>query len=480
MVDILFYILIECNLDVHDSFGEVEPVITDENFHILKLEDGEGHIVLSQEHSLILYCEKGFADGEKKVLVKGKNGKESTKTMPIPMMSAKQKEPVKEIKANCKNGHYFVMGDGSEKSLEELKCAEHNRGNIKYTTTKCGENIGVIVEIGFHINDEWVKIFEVCHNRELAWTAWAHYKLDPTNKAYQKVGRDGIRFSGDGQEKFDNLHTKNADLLYVKNVQIETFTKLLGNKKKAEEIVDLEGDKYLARGHLAAKVDFIFIFAQLATFFLVNAQPQFQCVNAGNWLYIEIHTRTGVHAIGHEAIIYSGTSGILSYDRKQLFLSVDQKNVKKIPVPKIYYKMIIFPHLNEGIVAITINNPFIKELKAEYMYCDDVMDETNFFNWGDTDRKDFERGYTYACTISSFYNNPQMRKELPKSIPGLSTPIKDLKLLSLKVLTTNHRHPLQPPQHHNKDEHKQKQPAHQEHPQKPPQNSYAHALRSKL
>lgn len=45
--------------------------------------------------------------------------------------------------------------------------------------------------------------------------------------------------------------------------------------------------QFLARGHLAAKTDFIYATGQRATFYFINAAPQWQPFNAGNWNWLE-------------------------------------------------------------------------------------------------------------------------------------------------------------------------------------------------
>lgn len=45
--------------------------------------------------------------------------------------------------------------------------------------------------------------------------------------------------------------------------------------------------QFLARGHLAAKSDFVFATAQRATFYFINCAPQWQPFNAGNWNNLE-------------------------------------------------------------------------------------------------------------------------------------------------------------------------------------------------
>lgn len=45
--------------------------------------------------------------------------------------------------------------------------------------------------------------------------------------------------------------------------------------------------QYLARGHLAAKTDFIYATGQRATFYFINCAPQWQLFNGGNWNMLE-------------------------------------------------------------------------------------------------------------------------------------------------------------------------------------------------
>lgn len=50
-------------------------------------------------------------------------------------------------------------------------------------------------------------------------------------------------------------------------------------------------DYYLARGHLAARADFVYSTHQRATFWYINTAPQWQTFNSGNWKVLEDNLR---------------------------------------------------------------------------------------------------------------------------------------------------------------------------------------------
>lgn len=45
--------------------------------------------------------------------------------------------------------------------------------------------------------------------------------------------------------------------------------------------------QFMSRGHLAAKSDYVFATGQRSTFYFINAAPQWQPFNAGNWNSLE-------------------------------------------------------------------------------------------------------------------------------------------------------------------------------------------------
>ena len=70
----------------------------------------------------------------------------------------------------------------------------------------------------------------------------------------------------------------NAPLLfraYYKKTQLKTVEAILGMKTALIE-KGRRGTRYFAKGHLAPDADFIYDVQQDATYYFVNAAPQFQ------------------------------------------------------------------------------------------------------------------------------------------------------------------------------------------------------------
>lgn len=72
--------------------------------------------------------------------------------------------------------------------------------------------------------------------------------------------------------------------MYTQAQQKSTISDIVGSELADKYITNTQ---YLARGHLAAKTDFIYATGQRATFFFINAAPQWQPFNAGNWNWLE-------------------------------------------------------------------------------------------------------------------------------------------------------------------------------------------------
>jgi hypothetical protein len=103
--------------------------------------------------------------------------------------------------------------------------------------------------------------------------------------------------------------------------------------------------------------------------------------------------------------VYTGTYGVMSLsdaqgNLKEIYLYVNGKE-RKIPVPKLYYKVLINRRDSSGIVLIGVNNPHVTldEIKKDYVICTDVSDQISYINW---QKNDIGRGFSYACDVNEF------------------------------------------------------------------------------
>lgn len=104
--------------------------------------------------------------------------------------------------------------------------------------------------------------------------------------------------------------------------------------------------------------------------------------------------------------VYTGTHGVLQFydtdgEAQDIFLDTDDN---KIPVPKVFYKILINKSNDSGVVLIGVNNPHVskQEIRRDYLVCNDVSDKIKYIKWRP---KDIRRGYSYACEVNDFLTN---------------------------------------------------------------------------
>ncbi|GJQ81831.1 hypothetical protein Trydic_g370 [Trypoxylus dichotomus] len=128
-------------------------------------------------------------------------------------------------------------------------------------------------------------------------------------------------------------------------------------------------NRYLARGHLTAKTDFIYGAQQDATFICINAVPQWQTLNAGNWKKLETNLKDLATVRGRDLKIVTGMSDILSYPNDQtgrqtaLYMYADRQQ-KAIPIPKYIWKIAYIEATKEGIAFVGVNDPYFTNAQS--------------------------------------------------------------------------------------------------------------------
>lgn len=389
-----------CKVNINSQLGDPQPLYLypDDSFvEIDHLEKTTGFFHIKSGGIITVFCEHEF-DGR----------------------------PGKRLEVTCVKDNIFKPKGKPQVEIGLIKCSKKMVGStrrIKDTSRTCLGGSGEMAEIGFYVGAVWKPIMEVCHNPADASSKWAHYIIDPMNSGFQKNVERDIKFSL-GNSGFYESETKNkkgeklkmkVDLFYKKEEQRNTFSSILPlGMKTAMELVPKTGDQYLARGHLAANVDQIFGAHQSGTFFFINVAPQWQSFNAGNWYSLEKQLRTFITGLGHRAEVYTGTHGIMKHKGVELYLYIN-KNTKKLPVPKIFYKIVIVHSLKKAIVFIGVNNPLVtdRELKNEYKYCTDISNKLPMVFFTKDQRNNAKSGVMTVCEIGDFLNNLKMKNEGP-------------------------------------------------------------------
>lgn len=284
--------------------------------------------------------------------------------------------------------------------FKSIKCSSHAYHTTRPTHQSC-YNQSDLIQIGFNLTSErFLDIIDVCFDSAAETTLYTHHIQMPQNIGHQRSVPRPHFIRGPFFKR-----TPHINRLFNKNQQRTVFEQTLGHSNISQHLVSEKTSLFLVRGHLTPKADFLFGSQQRATFWLINAAPQWQSFNSGNWERIEQIVRQLIADRNIVVDIYTGTYGIVTYDdidgqSKPIYLS--RVNGSSVPVPKLFYKVVLDVNATRGVAIVGVNNPFasLDEIESEYVVCDDVADELPWFKV--KDRKNVVKGYTYACAVSEF------------------------------------------------------------------------------
>ncbi|XP_022218219.2 uncharacterized protein LOC111071273 [Drosophila obscura] len=303
----------------------------------------------------------------------------------------------KSVTAKCVDGTTFRIGD-KDHDVSAIKCSSWPAFVGKKSGSSCNGGT-TLIHVGFELDGgRFAKQYEVCFNEDEEVTRYVYHTLEPGNN-YYATGVDRITFGAGGY-----FAGKNVDKLYTQVTQKETIDKELG--MDSARYFDSAKNVFLARGHMGAKADFVYAPEQRATFLFINAAPQWQTFNAGNWARVEDGVRAWVSKEKKHVECYTGVWGVTTLPNKDgkqtaLYLAHDANNNGLIPVPKLYFRVVIEPSTRKGIVLIGVNNPHLSldEIKRDYVLCEDISDRINWISWK---KADISAGYSYACEVAEF------------------------------------------------------------------------------
>ncbi|XP_049774412.1 uncharacterized protein LOC126162153 isoform X2 [Schistocerca cancellata] len=360
----------ECSVNVNSpNFPSPQPLLlnpnADRDLSSFLAPDARGDIVVSEGTQLLFACpDSGFK-----------------------LIDAQT------LNATCVSGTVFSV-DGTAYTLSALACKKLPSVSAVNTSAQCDVNNlnAVKVQIGFTVEEEFYKLYEVCFDTE---------ELTPLyTKATVIAGIKGFQTSFPRPDQWEQGQLYGSvDMSNQYRTQRDTLVNLLGvtpeNMSK----------NYLSRGHLAAKADFALGVQQSASFHYANSAPQWYAFNSGNWNQLELDVRDFASKNNFDLEVYTGTYGTLQLEDKNgnqtdIYLYVGTSG-KKVPVPKLFWKVVYEPKSKRAIVFVGVNNPYLSssKLPEEYKLCKQDACRVNWLHWKPTNQT---AGRAYCCEYVEF------------------------------------------------------------------------------
>ncbi|XP_067613399.1 uncharacterized protein [Eurosta solidaginis] len=367
----------DCAFDINGDLNDPAPIFMPHNKLEWLVPNPDGVVELSNGAYIDMYCSKSFM---------------------APFNNRTK------LTAQCLQKQYFLI-DGLIYPFSNFSCTDWPVYTARRTGRPCNGGTDLL-EVGFVLDVGFLRTMDICHNEVHEVTRYVHHVLNPSSAAYQHGVTRPNFITG------DFYGGKNVNNFYTKKHQNATISQIL--VMDASPYFNDTIDVYLARGHLAAKVDFIFGAPQKATFYFVNVAPQWQVFNGGNWERIEDGVRFYARDQSLTLDCYTGTWGVSTLPDvngvpQELYLSFGENNNGLIPVPKIYFCVVISRESRKGIVIVGVNNPHLlmEELFADYVICKDVGKGIDWIGWN---KENPMKGYSYACAVDDF---TKVVKDLP-------------------------------------------------------------------
>lgn len=335
----------------------------------------------------------------------------------------------KSIRVTCVRDRTISSTNSNEIDLENIKCLKPVDSVVKRVPgKKCNHNRNDIIEIGFQVGGKWLRLIEVCHDSDKSATLWVHYVMNPLNDGTQRVIRPQ-----NSRERHKNFiqgnfypNVPNVDYAYCAEGSKKSMRRILGNQTLVDAFLEIDGKNIkISRGHLAAASDFVYGRQQTATFHFLNCAPQWEPFNNGNWNQIEMAIKKMINRINEpNSLVFTGTHGIQTHANFELYLAenaVGGVTQQRIPIPKLFYKIVIMPKLKKGVVFVGVNDLHATQaqLNGGYRLCADVIHLVSHVNDIRNSLKQINNGFIYACDVDSFMAGLKAAKAdtLPTVIP---------------------------------------------------------------
>ncbi|XP_017770275.1 PREDICTED: uncharacterized protein LOC108558003 [Nicrophorus vespilloides] len=272
--------------------------------------------------------------------------------------------------ARCISGKYAILSASVD--IGDIKCRQTPKATVRNERISC-INRGRLLFIGFSLTDRFITFIKLCFDDFYLTTKYTEHIVSKAICAHQA----NIQRSEFTEDNLFNLQ-EGVREIYKKSMQMTKINKVLGLN-----YVENSGNKYLSRGHLAAKVDFLYAAQQHGTFKYANALPQWQTLNLNQWYTLEKNIRDYSCNNNLDLIVYTGGFKVMTLvDVRNYGYYIYMYN-QKIPVPKYFWKVIRNPATGDGIAFIALNNPYSTDTPE--ITCRNVCSQITWLTWNRSD-----------------------------------------------------------------------------------------------
>lgn len=295
----------------------------------------------------------------------------------------------------CSSADTFIQ-KGKNVPFDNIRCKSIVKGSTITTNIRCGNNMGRIINIGYQVTrTQFLTLIQSCYDSKAGNPLYTNHTV--YGQAIPAFSAQSHRPPFSEEAIPYNLEANN---LYKQERQKQEIAARLGSTALVNKYYPKS--QFLSRGHLSPDADFVYAPMQFTTYFFVNVNPQWQSINAGNWLAIESMVRRLAGKLKVPLQVYTGSHDVLTLPDKNnnpVELYLDFQN--RMPVPKYLWKIIYNTQSKEGIALIAINNPFLSYVSDDDIICPDVCDQ---YYWEIAAFKTIKKGYVYCCEVQELKN----------------------------------------------------------------------------
>ncbi|XP_061402301.1 uncharacterized protein LOC133338132 [Musca vetustissima] len=297
---------------------------------------------------------------------------------------------VPSLELQC-SANEFVDSNNNAYQLKDVVCKSIPSSSLKLTNNECSQERGTIFEAGYIVDGTFYgPVFEICYDNITESTFYTHNVINGAAIDYNIKESTRRSFSAEGMQ----LTTTKTNTYYTQKNQIQRFENYFGADQTYIDSIN-----YLARGHLTPDADFVFGYEQLSTYYYANVAPEFQPVNAGNWLRVEELARSVAAAYGNDLDTYNGYFGQLQLPTVNgQLIDIYLDDAKQIEVPEYYFKVLLNKAIDAAIVFVTVNNPYVVDGQAREI-CESVCDQADLKH---DNFPTLSKGYTFCCRLEDF------------------------------------------------------------------------------